>query len=129
MSQPMPSHTAAQVAAAKLIMKLARYHARLLNGEGERLVADALAEREAAVRAWQPMSSAPDDGTLVLLIGVDKYGSDRERIIASRWKQLDHGGFGWEFSCPGYGSEFAPFAWSPLPDDSSAVALREAARA
>ena len=70
--------------------------------------------------AWQPMDTAPKDGTAVLLF-VSRHG--RDYWCAAHWLQCDDGSSGW------IGSSFwsepegnwtsmmgeAPIAWMPLP--------------
>jgi hypothetical protein len=69
------------------------------------------------VSEWQPIETAPRDGTRVLGFDTTAFNKDQEVAVVNWWPNGD-GGY-WSLSVPGAGyldsDEFAPTYWMPLP--------------
>jgi hypothetical protein len=88
-----------------------------------RACADALAPPEPG---WQPISTAPKDGTWIVVVG-PIHDSDaptfrgHPRACVSRWfreedfRESPAYAPGWCYSAPGYSSTIQPTHWMPLP--------------
>ena len=63
---------------------------------------------------WQPIETAPRDGTYILLFGRHSRRGGLIQITA-RW-----GGGDWESADDGYGAYIIPTHWMPLPDPPEA---------
>lgn len=60
---------------------------------------------------WQPIETAPKDGTYVLLFGEHSRACrERNRQLTARWDGRD-----WESADDGYGIYLKPTHWMPLP--------------
>lgn len=60
---------------------------------------------------WQPISSAPKDGTVIL--GCSGDGSDY-RVFSMKWDiESEHGSYGW--IDPDWDGGYDPVNWQPLP--------------
>lgn len=60
--------------------------------------------------AWQPIESAPKDGTRILLYYTPRYWPGGHRWVIGSW---DHDGHGWYMAGQGVIDDVA--AWMPLP--------------
>jgi hypothetical protein len=71
----------------------------------------------AMLGAWQPIETAPRDGTWVLLTGGECFGEDDgERTVVAQWDE--YGGGTWHFAWYDdgyYGAYYGPTHWMPLP--------------
>jgi hypothetical protein len=72
------------------------------------------------VSEWQPIETAPKDGTLVVLVGkiVDGWAQPTRACVGS-WSFEQRPPYfvaGWAFVAPGYIAEFNPTHWMPLPE-------------
>jgi len=86
----------------------------------KRLIPAPATTHEPTVAGWQPIATAPKDGTEVVLLGVlwaDP--AQRVRSCVSRYclSRDDSPAYalGWYFAAPGYTSGFDPSHWMPLP--------------
>ena len=68
-------------------------------------------ESKAVPDGWQPIETAPKDGTMVLLYG-EPYNSAGEKIYVGQW---DKDSFCFWFDCCSYGPECKATHWMPLP--------------
>lgn len=75
---------------------------------------------EPAGPAWQPIETAPKDGTPIVVIG--RLASDRDtkvRACVSQWGETPELSLvyvrGWSFISPGYMDTIEPTHWMPLP--------------
>lgn len=67
---------------------------------------------------WQPIETAPMDGTEIVLLGTIP-GDERLRTCISRHTLNDPdlgGQDGWRYGVPGYTDAFLPTHWMPLPE-------------
>lgn len=78
---------------------------------------------------WQPIETAPTDGTHVVLFGT-LWGDPNQtpRACVSWYCRTRTDGpvhcLGWFFSAPGYSNGFSPTHWSPLPEGKAGTPLR-----
>lgn len=63
---------------------------------------------------WQPIETAPRNGTWLLVAGPDHTGARR---MVCRWLV----GLEWESADDGYGAYIQPTHWMPLPDVPAAM--------
>lgn len=68
---------------------------------------------------WQPIATAPKDGTEIVLLGSLPSTPKKLRSTIGKWcdKEEDSPAWvkGWPWSSPGYSDEFLPTHWAPLP--------------
>lgn len=69
---------------------------------------------------WQPMETAPKDGTRVVLFGALQGDPNQTPRACVSWYCRDRKDspaycLGWFFSAPGYTNGFQPTHWTPLP--------------
>lgn len=78
-----------------------------------------------ATPQWQPIETAPKDGTRIVAIGRVRHdGWWRPRACVTRWHKIEESpayAVGWEFVSPGYADVFDPTHWMPLPDPLTGV--------
>lgn len=68
--------------------------------------------------SWQPIETAPKDGRLLLLHGVDVHNEYRKPPFIGRWAGDYEGDVGryWQCRTPGLSAEIAPTHWQYLPE-------------